>query len=103
MKKKVKNEVKVSNMAHKRLENFYKKAHDEHMKAHKYADLPTFVKYAYHMFVSSAQTEKGRLLTKKEKEEEYINAVLISDKLEGQGKKDREFEKELKKYGLSNE
>ena len=72
MKKKVKNDVKSSNMAHKKLSSIFLKKNEELLKKGKKEDMVALTKYIYHENIISEQSKKGRLLTKSEKEDLYV-------------------------------
>ncbi len=71
MKRKVKKDVKSSNMAHQKLSNLCFKKNQESVKSGKKEDLIALTKFLYHGNVVDMQTKKGRLLTKREKEDLY--------------------------------
>ena len=75
MKKKVKNDIKSSNMAHKKLSGLFAKKNQESLSKGKKEDMVALTKYVYHENVIEEQTKKGRLLTKKEKEDLYVTSA----------------------------
>ena len=72
MKKKVKNNVNSSNMAHKKLSGLFWKKNQEARSKGKKEDMVALTKYLYHESVISEQAKSGRLLTKREKEDLYV-------------------------------
>ncbi|MBO5223517.1 MAG: hypothetical protein J6C23_03290 [Clostridia bacterium] len=72
MKKKVKNNVKSSNMAHKKLSGLFLKKNQEALKIGKKEDMVALTKHIYHENVIEEQSKRGRLLTKREKEDLYV-------------------------------
>ncbi|MBE5732730.1 MAG: hypothetical protein E7353_06815 [Clostridiales bacterium] len=72
MKKRVKNDVKSSNMAHKKLSGLFLNKNQEALKNGKKEDMVALTKYIYHENVINEQSRKGRILTKREREDLYV-------------------------------
>ena len=72
MKKKVKNDIKSSNMAHKKLSGLFLKKSQEALSKGKKEDMVALTKHIYHESVIDEQSKRGRVLSKKEKEDLYV-------------------------------
>lgn len=75
MKNNLNNKITLSNKAHKKLSKVSFDINNKSMQKNKKENIVAITKYLYHESVIENQSKKGRLLTKREKEELYIQSA----------------------------